>query len=553
MQEIQEKPIEKVENKAENAEKQIENSIAKTEIKPVLVPPLINEPPKEITELKPQDLEEAVKIYDAIRAMRKRIEPMKDKLLIQELDRKMAEIVAQLKNSLKSDTPIPLRNSAILRAKYALLGMSFEKMIGFALDKQGEIIWKNIKISYDSIFERYNEIISYFIENPISANQKSEVTEIPMLQEEIKNLKNEIKNLNEEKELLKNNYENEKNELLQRIMQLEENNKKSKKNSPRPITAKTLQENIPKDVKLNAPTAPMPSKNLTLKQLKDMIFDMYEQKLKYDEKALENKQPKETLEQFMYVYLNQVYGLKSLIIEGAGGIIQGIKKYSSQDSDVALFGKILRNECDEDFRLVFAEVKAAMTNILKEKLKATKYKLKNDTELNKIIKDIQNSEIEELYWNAIIKKMYNEEHYKILCEKIKERIEQSQNSLKFSGRKLTREEINAQKAKQGNKILFSDFQKIVLDFQLATHETYLKKFTELFKEIDTKTDGVLDENGFRMLLERMGLKISESEIEKLLQIVDPYNNQKITYSECLSLFSSVFSHNFHVYIGNNKY
>lgn len=41
-----------------------------------------------------------------------------------------------------------------------------------------------------------------------------------------------------------------------------------------------------------------------------------------------------------------------MIIEWASSIINGIKTYSSEDNDVAVFGKILRNECDEEFRAV---------------------------------------------------------------------------------------------------------------------------------------------------------------------------------------------------------
>ena len=54
----------------------------------------------------------------------------------------------------------------------------------------------------------------------------------------------------------------------------------------------------------------------------------------------------------MYTYLNQRYGLKNLIIEWASSIINGIKMYQKEDHDVALFGKILRSECDEEFRFI---------------------------------------------------------------------------------------------------------------------------------------------------------------------------------------------------------
>ena len=73
---------------------------------------------------------------------------------------------------------------------------------------------------------------------------------------------------------------------------------------------------------------PTQIRNLSLKQLTDIINDIYAQKVKYDQKCEENKLPRETMEQYMYTYLNQRYGLKNLIIEWAASIISGIKKYS---------------------------------------------------------------------------------------------------------------------------------------------------------------------------------------------------------------------------------
>lgn len=58
------------------------------------------------------------------------------------------------------------------------------------------------------------------------------------------------------------------------------------------------------------------------------------------------------MEQHMYTFLNTKYGLKNIILEWAGAIILGIKKFSKKDNDIAVFGKILKNECDEEFRFV---------------------------------------------------------------------------------------------------------------------------------------------------------------------------------------------------------
>lgn len=74
--------------------------------------------------------------------------------------------------------------------------------------------------------------------------------------------------------------------------------------------------------------------------------------MKFDKKCLESGLPKETMEQFMYTYLNQKYGLKSLIVEWAASIIAGVKSFLREDHEVTLFAKILKNECDEEFRII---------------------------------------------------------------------------------------------------------------------------------------------------------------------------------------------------------
>ena len=101
---------------------------------------------------------------------------------------------------------------------------------------------------------------------------------------------------------------------------------------------------------LSAVSAGISSKILPPKQLKDIIQDIYTQKLKFDQKARDLGQAIETMEQFMYTYLVQKYGLKSLIVEWATAIINSIKFYiqpqnenAAEDTTVSLFAKILKN------------------------------------------------------------------------------------------------------------------------------------------------------------------------------------------------------------------
>ena len=78
--------------------------------------------------------------------------------------------------------------------------------------------------------------------------------------------------------------------------------------------------------------------------------------------------PFETLEQHMYSFLNNKYGLKSLVVEWAASIINGLKKYS-EDNDVAVFTKIMKNECEEDFVWVQEQLKSTVKELLRVQLK----------------------------------------------------------------------------------------------------------------------------------------------------------------------------------------
>lgn len=220
--------------------------------------------------------------------------------------------------------------------------------------------------------------------------------------------------------------------------------------------------------KIHGPVGKTHARTLTLKQLKDIINDIYAQKVKYDQKCEEAKLPRETMEQFMYTYLNQRYGLKSLIIEWVAAIINGIKRYLKEDHDVALFGKILKNECDEEFRYIQMHVKDTLVGLLKTLLKE-RFPLKSETEITRMMKECQKGSLEEWQWRSIIEKMYDPNDYEVLELKfinvIQERKTKNYYNDAVTDRKLTREEQLIRKQQRNyEKLPFADFEKIILDF-----------------------------------------------------------------------------------------
>jgi Ca2+-binding EF-hand superfamily protein len=61
----------------------------------------------------------------------------------------------------------------------------------------------------------------------------------------------------------------------------------------------------------------------------------------------------------------------------------------------------------------------------------------------------------------------------------------------------------------------------------------------LYKQVDQDSNGIINEQEFADLVEAMNVVESNEEVEYLLHMIDPYNNQQLTFSEVVHLFSSV--------------
>lgn len=293
----------------------------------------------------------------------------------------------------------------------------------------------------------------------------------------------------------------------------------------------------------NVVIGPTGSRVLTIKMMRDIINEIYTSKVDFDKKCQENKMPRETMEQHMYTYLNQKYGLKNLIIEWATSIINGIKMYSSEDSDICLFGKILRNELEEDSRLVLQRLKTTISDLLSYFLKS-KMPLKSNGEIKEILAQKTSGVLLEDEWKGIVYYVYEKDDATNLENRIIDYIRKKglnkNDQLTNSNKKLTREEIiQISKMKEEFKIPYKDFQKILLDYQIKSRDKYLRNFVYLFKKCDSDNNGILNEEEFVNLLGSLGIygDMIEENALRLLTIIDPYNNKQVTFSDCVSLFS----------------
>ena len=289
----------------------------------------------------------------------------------------------------------------------------------------------------------------------------------------------------------------------------------------------------------------------TLKMMKEVISNIYTSKTSFDKKCLQKKQPKQTMEEFMYTYLNQKYGLKNMVIEWATNIINGIRTFSPGDIEISLFGKILQNELEENSQFLINSVKDNINSIIMSVLRV-EYPYKNDIELNNIREKYIKNELPPELIQHIIDAAFDEKGKEIIFNKINKEINNRRNIILNNNTingKLSREEYNKiieQKQIECNSIQYDFLIDICLEYQIRLHIKYLKPFVNLFKSVDSDRDGVLNEEQFVELFRRMNIfeeDILQQMIDEFLNNLDPYGNKRIIFSDIVDLFSRInFDH-----------
>ena len=75
-------------------------------------------------------------------------------------------------------------------------------------------------------------------------------------------------------------------------------------------------------------------------------------------------------------------------------------------------------------------------------------------------------------------------------------------------------------------------------FQLEKHQEFLEGFLKLFRAVDTDLDGVVNEAEFIQLIDKMQIGLNVEQTQAFLEHLDPFNQQKITFSEIIRLLST---------------
>ena len=444
--------------------------------------------------------------------------------------------------------------------KISLFFQILSKINNFIKEKELSL-YKIIGILHSKVKGNFNESSGQTLENENlikeNCHLKSELIE---KNKQIKVLENMNNILNEkiEKAKLENDtltsklfgrtikYNNDSTIKTEYEIELKNKNDKNNNYNNNTINSRINLPNMPKNG-YNKQII-ISKKKLSREQLNEIIKNIYKSKLAFDQNCIELNKPLETMEQHMYQYLNNKFGLKNLTIEYASAIITGIKEFSKKDMNIKLFGMLLKNEIEENTLNIVEKIKQVLQETL-EYFISQKHPYMRGEEINKICADIRGGMVDEDVWNSFIDTLFvnDKENGKKVKEKIYEFIDRiMQKSLEKFGNKinfeLTREEKDFYEEMKNypKKIRYEDLINILIDYHIKVRKNYLKNMRDIFMNNDENKDGVLTKKEFIKYIN--DLKIFHEEtiddnIDYLLRkIPQCEKNDFFSFSEIVDLF-----------------
>ena len=510
--------------------------------------------------------------------------------------------IEQINNSLKENEPNYIYITKSLNSQMILYNYLNEIFLEKYLNFKDEEIYNIIRSITKSIISNYNNLANITLK--LMDNFEIMNEEINNLNMEINNKDKYLRQLNDKiiilkEKLIKNEQENElisikliNNNINNKIIEpFNKNIKLRNRNfySKNLVKTKSLTSLTSKSDKLYLNNKIVPQKNIfyrnngdniinnanltnsfltgnrifTKKMLKDIIYNIYNSKNNFNNKCIENKLPKETMEEYMYTYFNYKYGLKNMVIEWATIIINGIKTYSYIDNEICLFGKILRNDLDESCQYIMPKIKKNVEETI-IKIFKKEYGLKSNEEIieykNKLIKNRLPLNIVQL----ILDNNYTQDEQEKLLQKITKLVNEFKNrtvnnefvdNISFNlnsinnkenrfYNKLSRIELNQkllEKENELNSISFDELVNIFHELEINKKENYLRPFVYAFKKIDEDSDGIINESQFINLVKDLNIleeKNFDNLLNELLNLIDPYGYKKFIFTDCVEVFSS---------------
>lgn len=488
-----------------------------------------------------EDLALIASLYDRIRKLYKDSRLNKDEALTEAFQKIIRKTVGDLSLLLKDESKADSVPVHVISSKFTLhqfCGMQFAGYLELK-DPKASGLLKEILAHQAGCFQELVEASLAFKEELVHNNVKKaaleqEIEAVLQAAEELENAtltaQHERDEARAELMAYKEDNMNQTTALQQENqLYLEKIIKLSKQSAAHAISPAITHKSASPTKPFNFIKATIPKqtsiKELTLRQLRELIDEIYASKKKFDSKCIEMQQTRETMEQHMITFFNQKYGLKNLTQEWCASVFKAVARFEGEDSEVNTFAHILRHEVDEEFRHVQEQVKQSVTELLRQQIKV-KSPYMGEGQVKAVLHEKLSGNLSEEDWVAVVRYMYNENDAEYLLGLLTD----LKNSKPLPVRRK-RDEIIVEP-----ELSFAEFLKIVLDFQLTGHSQFLGPFREKFRQVDADGDGVITEAQFADLICLCNL---QEHSRRLIELIDPFELGQFTMSECVGLLSSV--------------
>ncbi|KAJ8609136.1 hypothetical protein CTAYLR_006050 [Chrysophaeum taylorii] len=258
----------------------------------------------------------------------------------------------------------------------------------------------------------------------------------------------------------------------------------------------------------------------TRNQLVDTIEALRESKAKHDRKCDEARVARDTMQQHMYAFLNQRYGLKTLIVDVAASIRKTAAEHAPADVEICAFVKVLENSLDEPFLEVLSTLKASIRRLLRAKL-AVDMKRKSERQVEAALAArLADSPVREAEWQYIITDLYERADHKRVQALLRRKTEGDDG-------------VNPGGGGARRALPYETLVQLLMSYQLAKQQRHLEPIVEGFKARDDDNDGVLTRDAFADLMRDASIWGRTKDEDEVLDVVaeaDPYETGVVTFS-----------------------
>lgn len=281
-------------------------------------------------------------------------------------------------------------------------------------------------------------------------------------------------------------------------------------------------------------------KVLSLMELKEIMDQIFENKHQHDQNCIDNKFARDSIEQYMFFFFKKKFGLNHLVIEWMYSIAEAVKRYSSSDSEIALFAFVLRSEINEDYHKNQNQLKFQIEKCLRHFIQSENPN-KHVRIINVLVIKARESKLKEDRVFEMINFMYDDNHSlkEEIMEKVKAKIEEQTMKIPNFKEKNSNQVNTKKMVKVYERGLFyEDLENVILQVHLKNWYLYLENLISLYREYDSDNYGYITIKQFIEMVSSITKEIEcKVDVNDILQKRPSYDPNVLTFSDLVNLFS----------------